>query len=87
MEVSSKYVTRCGVSSCKSKEGCVGAKVLDQVIEASGLPEDFAKKKLEKLLFEGGFDPDHAGLEEIREVLSSLLQDLILATEEAEVAG
>jgi hypothetical protein len=64
----------------------MGAKVLDQVIEASGLPEDFAKDKLEKLLFAGGFDPDQAGLEEIREVLSNLLQDLILATEDEQAS-
>lgn len=59
----------------------MGAKILDVVVEKSGLPEDYARDRLEKLLHESGFDPDHAGLEEIREVLANLLQDLILETE------
>jgi hypothetical protein len=62
----------------------MGAKILDQVIGASGLPEDYARGRLEKLLHESGFDPDQAGLDEIRDVLSSLLQDLILATENSD---
>ena len=59
----------------------MGAKVLEQIVSASGLPNDYAKYRLEKLLHESGFDPDQAGLEEIREVLANLLQDLILATD------
>ncbi len=59
----------------------MGAKVLDQVVGASGLPEDYAKLRLEKLLHEAGFDPDQAGLDEIRDVLANLLQDLILASD------
>lgn len=62
----------------------MGAKLLDEVITASGLPEGYAKSRLEKLLFENGFDPDQSGLDEIREVLASLLQDLILATDTEE---
>lgn len=62
----------------------MGAKVLNQIIGASGLPEDYARLRLEKLLHEAGFDPDQAGLEEIREVLANLLQDLILASDSDE---
>jgi hypothetical protein len=59
----------------------MGAKVLNIVVENSGLPEDYAKNRLEELLHNAGFDPDKAGLEEIRVVLANLLQDLILESE------
>jgi hypothetical protein len=60
----------------------MAAKDVVQVIENSGLPEDYAKDRLERLLQESGFDPKNSGIDEIREVLANLLQDLILETEE-----
>lgn len=53
-------------------------KLIKEIVCASGLPEDFATKKLEGLLYAAGYDPSTAGLEQIRDVLSNLLQDLIL---------
>lgn len=64
----------------------MGAKAVNLVIENSGLPEDYARNRLEKLLNQAGFDPDQAGLEEIREVLANLLQDLILDEDTEESA-
>jgi hypothetical protein len=53
--------------------------LIKELAFASGLPEEFVTKNLEELLFKYGFDPDQAGLEQIREVLSNLLHDLILS--------
>lgn len=59
------------------------AQWVDLIIESTGLPKDFARSRLETLLHQAGFDPDHATLEQIREVLADLLQDLILAADAA----
>jgi hypothetical protein len=56
-------------------------KTVETVVECSGLPQNYAKLRLEKLLFQAGFDPDKATLDEIRLVLADLLQDLILETD------
>lgn len=57
------------------------ARMLDLIIESTGLPKDYARKRLETLLHEAGFDPDSATLDQIRIVLADLLQDLILAAD------
>ncbi len=56
----------------------MSAKIVDLIVDESGLPETFAKPKLESLLFSAGFDPDEATLEQIRVVLADYLQTLIL---------
>lgn len=52
--------------------------VAQDVIELSGLPADFAQGELEALLTKKGYSPDTLTLEQLREVLADLLQDLIL---------
>lgn len=59
----------------------MGANDLDLILKLSGLPQDYARLRLDQLLLDAGFDPGQSGVEEVREVLSSLLQDLILATD------
>ena len=55
-----------------------GTELIDLVVGGSGLPEDYAKNRLEQMLFQAGFDPDSASLDRIRSILADLLQDLIL---------
>ena len=55
--------------------------LIDQLIEATGLPKEMTKKRFESILEEKGFDPANATLDDIRLVLTVLLQDLILNEE------
>lgn len=48
------------------------------VIELSGLPAEYATSELDALLTKKGYNPDTLTLEQLREVLADLLQDMIL---------
>lgn len=53
---------------------------LQQVIELSGLPQDGARDFLREAFVERGLTLENADLNDLRNVLADLLQDLILST-------
>jgi hypothetical protein len=55
-----------------------GHELIDTVVAATGLPEDFAKTELYSLLAQKNLAAETLSLEELREVLADLLQSLIL---------
>lgn len=55
-----------------------GHELINTVVAATGLPEDFARNELYSLLAQKNLSPESLSLEELREVLADLLQSLIL---------
>ena len=56
----------------------MGRELLEILVQNCGLPEDYARNRLYFLIEESGKSPDDVTLEDIRQVLSSLLQEIIL---------
>lgn len=55
--------------------------LIDQIVLATGLPELSTKKRLVELLKRSGVDPNEATIDDVKSVIVSLLQDLILSEE------
>jgi hypothetical protein len=53
-------------------------KLVDEVIELTGLPEDPLSKELEKLLSAAGLESENISLDDLREVLANYLNDVII---------
>ena len=56
-------------------------KLFDEVTELTGLPLDFIQPELERLLEKKGFSPEDLTTDALREVLTDLLQDIILSSQ------
>ena len=54
-----------------------GSVYIQQIAEATGLPMALIRPELELLLLERGIDPHLVSLEQIREMLSDLVQDVL----------
>ncbi len=56
----------------------MAAKILQEVAELTGLPEAPIKNELQTIITQAGFNSESLTLEELREALSSYLQDVLL---------
>ncbi len=52
--------------------------LIDSLVLYSGLPEEYARRRLMFLIREHGLSPEHISVNEIREVAASFLQEIIL---------
>jgi hypothetical protein len=50
--------------------------LLKDLVDASGLPEEFILKTLTRILRHGGVDPANAGIEDVRKVTADYLLDV-----------
>ena len=55
-----------------------GQALLAEIAVATGLPEDWVRRKLHEIMLSAGINPDKASLADIREVLAALMQDVLL---------
>ncbi len=55
----------------------VGTDLIEVLIQNSGLPEDYVRQRLNTLIAEAGHSSSEVELEDIRELLSDLLLDLV----------
>lgn len=56
----------------------MGKDLIDSLVLYSGLPEDYFRKKLSKLIVSHGLNTENVSLNDIREIVVNLLQDIIL---------
>ena len=57
-----------------------GQELFNTLVENTGLPEEYVRVRLSQLLHSKGLEMDQLTLDNIREVLSDLLLDLIQQT-------
>lgn len=62
----------------------MGTKLINFVVENTGLPADPVRRELDGLLEKHGVNPDTMTLEDLREVLADYLQDVFLELQEKE---
>jgi hypothetical protein len=55
-----------------------GLGLLRALIEATGLPAEAVEREIQRLLAARGLAPENITLEDIRELLASYLQDVLL---------
>lgn len=55
-----------------------GKELLDVLVTSSGLPKEFAETQLASLVHQSGLSVDSINIEEVRTLLTDLLQDLVL---------
>ena len=56
----------------------MGAKLLKEISEGTGLPQDMVTYELDKLLKQAGLKKEQVTLDEIRDVLANYLQDVLV---------
>ena len=61
----------------------MAAKLLKEISENTGLPQEMVTLELDKLLKQAGLNKEKVTLDEIREVLANYLQDVILEAKES----
>jgi hypothetical protein len=66
-------------------EGTMAADLLTEVVEATGLPADWAKSELTKLLVDSGFNPEMLTLDMLREVLAQHIGEALLKAKEESI--
>ena len=54
--------------------------LVDVLITQCGLPEQFVRPRLLMLIEQRGIDPDQVSLDQVRDILSDLLLDMINET-------
>ena len=62
----------------------MGTKLINFVVENTGLPAEPVHRELNGLLEKHGVNPDSMTLEDLREVLADYLQDVFLELQEKE---
>lgn len=60
----------------------VGAKLLKEVVTATGLPEEMMNDELGQLVAKAGKSPDDLTLEDLRMILAEYVQDILLAAKD-----
>lgn len=55
-----------------------GLGLLRALIEATGLPSEAVEREMQRLLDSKGLSPEQITLEDIRELLASYLQDVLI---------
>ena len=55
-----------------------GLALIKEIARGTGLPEDWVQQRLRGLMAASGLDPETAGLEQLREVLATLVQDVLI---------
>ena len=60
----------------------MGTDLLMEVVEATGLPTDWAKTELTKMLTDAGIDPATLTLDQLREVLAEQIGEALLKAKE-----
>jgi hypothetical protein len=64
-----------------SKEAFMNSSnIVAYVAGLTGLPLEYAQPYLEKIISEKGFNPKEIQLEDLREILSDFMQDVLLET-------
>lgn len=64
-----------------------GARLLSEVTEATGLPNDLVGDELSRLLASAGLSQETLTLDDLREVLAAYLQDVIVDAKNSFAAG
>ena len=59
-----------------------GLGLLQTLVEATGLPKEYAEKEFNRILNEHQITPENLTLEQVRMVLAELLQDVLLEAKE-----
>lgn len=59
-----------------------GSDFLKSFVEATGLPDDFARKELERLTIAAGKNIQTLNINDLRLILASYLQDVLLGARE-----
>ena len=54
-----------------------GLELFESLVQSTGLPPEYASSRLQRLLSEKGFAAESLQVEQVREVLSELLLDVI----------
>lgn len=54
-----------------------GKELFEALVQNTGLPEDYVRARFEKLILEKGHSLESLNMDNVREVLSDLLLDLI----------
>ena len=60
----------------------MGAKLLGEVVDATGLPTEAISKELTELINAAGYREDNVTLEQLRHALAEYVQDILLAAKE-----
>ncbi len=58
-----------------------GRELFEILVQNSGLPEGYARSRFQKLLADNGASVETLNLDQVREMLADLLQDLINESE------
>jgi hypothetical protein len=59
----------------------MGQDLVEALIKYSGLPEDYARKRIQQLIEQSGKSTETLGLDDIREMASDLLHEVILTSQ------
>lgn len=59
-----------------------GLRLLRLLIESTGLPPEAVERELNKILAKSNISPEKLTLEDVRELLSSYLQDVLVEAKE-----
>lgn len=59
----------------------MGEKLLEEVVDATGLPEDMMSKELNRLVSQAGLESKDLTLEDLRTILAEYVQDVLLAAQ------
>lgn len=54
-----------------------GTELFEVLVQNTGLPEEYVRSRLERLVMANGGHPEEVTLDQVRELLSDLLLDLI----------
>ena len=60
----------------------MGKKLLSEISEKTGLPQQWVMDELKAMIKQSGYDPDKLSLEDLRLVLAEHLQDILLKAKE-----
>ncbi|MGZ3722066.1 MAG: hypothetical protein ACXVA9_03990 [Bdellovibrionales bacterium] len=60
-----------------------GLSLLKLLIESTGLPPEAVERELNKVLAKGGFQREQLTLDDVRELLSIYLQDVLVEAKES----
>ncbi len=63
-----------------------GLALLKLLIESTGLPQDAVERELNKVLAKGNFQREQLTLDDVRELLSIYLQDVLMEAKESALA-
>ena len=64
----------------------MGKKLIQEITQSTGLPENLIQDELTTLLTSAGIQPDNATLDDLRRILAEYMQEVLVAAKE-DLAG